>query len=80
MTTTETKPEPTPIEQSIDWKINRAAARMVRDRGAHWSCSQLIGFMATAKPGEDAHEDLGKPCARCLGIWEASKQNDERAA
>lgn len=76
MTTT----EPTPIEQRTAWAIHRAAARTVRSRGGHFFCSQAIGFMVTAKPGEDIHEELGKPCAQCSGIWEASKLNATVAA
>lgn len=70
----------TPIEQRTAWAIHRAAAQAVRNLGGHFHCAQLIGFMATAKPGEDAHEDLGKPCARCLWIWEEAKKQQEGKA
>lgn len=71
---------PTPIEQRTQWAIHRAAARTVRSRGGHYACSQAIGFIATAKPGERLSEDLGRPCPRCLGIWEASNLNATVAA
>ena len=74
-------PAPTPIEQRTDWAIHRAAAQAVRSRGGHFFCSQTIGFLATAKPGEELPAELGRPCEQCLRIWYATKkQQHERAA
>jgi hypothetical protein len=63
----------TPIENRSAWALHRAAAQIIRSAGGHYDCSQAIGFMAAAKPGEKLDADLGKPCARCLSIYRASR-------
>lgn len=70
----------TPIEDRAGWKIHRAAALTVRSQGGHFFCAEAIGFIAANRDGEELSEDLGKPCARCLGIWEASNLNATVAA
>lgn len=70
----------TPIEDRADWKIHRAAALTVRSQGGHFFCAEAIGFIAANRDGEELSEDLGKPCARCLGIWEVAKQQEGKAA
>jgi len=67
----------TPIENRASWRTHRAAADAVRSRGGHFTCAQLLGFLAV--DGEIPAE-LGKPCGQCRGIYEAATKTEENAA
>lgn len=72
-----------PIENQAAWQIHRATVDAARSHGVHWSCATEMGFLAVEDAMPELKGEFGaRPCAQCVGIWEAAKkrQREGKAA
>jgi hypothetical protein len=70
----------TPLESRLRWRLHREASEPMRAAGGHFTCATEIGFLAVEAVTGERGEFQARPCARCLGIWEAHKQQQKGKA